>query len=74
MGAGGVASALAPGVTCVYSTCTNNSNMDRTITGTATCPNGSTVLATAFVPAHGSGVLLAGRCPDLGVAGAPYTY
>jgi hypothetical protein len=71
---GGVASALAPGVTCVYTTCTNNSGVGQTISGTATCEDGSTVLATAYVPAHGTATLTTGRCPDPGVAGAPYTY
>jgi hypothetical protein len=72
---GGTAGALAPGVTCLSEVCTNNSDFGASVTGFATCPDGKLIPVTAFVPAHGMGVLQAtSSCSDGSKPGQPYTY
>ncbi|WP_068276945.1 hypothetical protein [Aldersonia kunmingensis] len=75
LAAGGTSEALAPGVTCVFEICTNNSDFGASVTGYATCPDGTAIPVTAFVPAHGMGVLQAtASCADGSKPGQPYTY
>jgi hypothetical protein len=71
----GAAGALAPGVTCVFEICTNNSDFGASVTGFATCPDGAMIPVVAFVPPHGIGILQpTGFCSDGSAPRAPFVY